>query len=112
MTPVARRVRRPRGPLVERPVQAGTIRRIGVISYGMYIYHIFAVLVATSIVRRLPSRFPLRPVRAGPRMTAAVAELSFRLYETPFLRLKDSSRPVTPRVGPGGPAPKSEAPAA
>ena len=65
------------------------IRRIGVISYGMYLYHEFVAHLTRSMVggeKTAPffSFFLITLV-----LTVVVAELSFRFYETPFLRLKD-----------------------
>ena len=60
--------------------------RIGVLSYGMYLLHMFVVHFTDALGRRgLPSLmlFPLAVIG-----TVAVAELSYRYYETPFLKLK------------------------
>ena len=62
------------------------LRRIGVVSYGMYLWHMFVehfAHVATS--KGMPSAFFFPAVVLG---SLGVAELSYRLYETPFLRLK------------------------
>jgi peptidoglycan/LPS O-acetylase OafA/YrhL len=69
------------------------LRRIGVISYGMYLYHEFAAHAArVALVKAFGSE------RAAPMglffvltllLTIVAAELSYRFYETPFLKLKD-----------------------
>jgi len=60
--------------------------RIGVLSYGMYLLHMFVVHFTDSLARRgLPHIFLFPLATLG---TIAVAELSYRYYETPFLRLK------------------------
>lgn len=62
------------------------IVRIGVLSYGMYLLHLFVMHFTDKLVEHgLPEAllFPLTVVG-----TIAVAELSYRFYETPFLRLK------------------------
>jgi peptidoglycan/LPS O-acetylase OafA/YrhL len=74
--------------LLNRLFGSWAVRRIGVVSYGMYIYHMFAIHVASALLGKttgLPSVLFLFSVV----LTILVAELSFRLYETPFLRLKD-----------------------
>lgn len=60
--------------------------RIGVLSYGMYLLHMFVGHFTDSLAERgLPKilLFPLATLG-----TVAVAELSYRYYETPFLKLK------------------------
>ncbi len=65
------------------------IRRIGVISYGMYLYHMFVGDVTRRILDRWPSAPPFSSFLLTLAITVVVADLSFRFYETPFLRLKD-----------------------
>lgn len=67
------------------------VARVGAISYGLYIWH----LVGRHVGVEITARFGLGPVAAGwvamPLYIAAaiaIAEISFRYYETPFLRLK------------------------
>jgi peptidoglycan/LPS O-acetylase OafA/YrhL len=67
----------------------GLIRRIGVISYGMYLFHIFVVHFVGEFVERTSLPRAYVPFLLTLVLTAIVAELSFRYYETPFLRLKD-----------------------
>ncbi len=64
------------------------VRRIGVVSYGMYIYHTFAVHVASALLGKATG-LPFVLFLFSVMLTVLIAELSFRLYETPFLRLKD-----------------------
>ena len=64
------------------------IRRIGVISYGMYLYHMWTRHAAVEVLERLSitwagSLFVLCFV-----LTIIAAELSFRFFELPFLKLK------------------------
>lgn len=64
----------------------GPIVRIGVLSYGMYLLHMFVEHYTTKLGDRgLPVilQFPLAVLG-----TYIVAEVSYRYYETPFLRLK------------------------
>ena len=67
------------------------IRRIGEISYGIYLYHLIGLHVANELVARL------MPSGAGADalatliylpITLVMAELSFRLFERRFLMLR------------------------
>ena len=68
------------------------IARMGKISYGIYMYHIGASAIATSALRFLPvpweSGQSLLLFLTGTLVTLLIAELSYRFYETPFLRWK------------------------
>lgn len=59
------------------------VRRAGAISYGLYLWHMLALTVALRVA-------PEGPVSAlvATIVTVVVAELSFRFFEQPFLRLK------------------------
>ena len=74
---------------LNRLLGSRAVRRIGVISYGMYLYHMFAAHVARWIVGPESSAPPFTFFLVTLTLTVAAAELSFRFYETPFLRLKD-----------------------
>jgi peptidoglycan/LPS O-acetylase OafA/YrhL len=65
------------------------VRRIGVISYGMYLYHEFVVHVVRLILGSEKTAPPFSFFLVTSALTILVAELSFRFYETPFLKLKD-----------------------
>jgi peptidoglycan/LPS O-acetylase OafA/YrhL len=65
------------------------LRRIGVISYGMYLYHVFAIMIVAILVKRASLPQSIVPFMLSLALTILAAELSFRYYETPFLRLKD-----------------------
>ena len=64
------------------------IRRIGQISYGLYLYH----LIGLDLVNRfMPTALTANPYFVFVSYFAvavAIAEVSFRYYETPFLRLR------------------------
>ena len=65
------------------------VRRIGVVSYGMYLYHEFAAHVVRVLIgsdQTLPRLVTFALTLA---LTIGIAEVSYRFYETPFLRLKD-----------------------
>ncbi|HEY0007115.1 MAG TPA: acyltransferase [Tepidisphaeraceae bacterium] len=81
--------------LFNRAFGFNVIRRIGVISYGIYLFHMFVdpfvnAMLKKTVVPEMFVRFFLTLA-----LTALLAELSFRFFETPFLRLKD-------RLGQGG----------
>ena len=64
---------------------------MGKISYGIYMYHIGAFAIATSALRFLPVPWELGQsllFLTGTLVTLLIAELSYRFYETPFLRWK------------------------
>jgi peptidoglycan/LPS O-acetylase OafA/YrhL len=63
------------------------IVRIGVLSYGMYLWHVFAIEACTRALPRLHlSNAWLFPATAA--LTYVIAELSYRYYESFFLRRK------------------------
>lgn len=77
--------------------------RIGVISYGMYLYHQLARHGVESLQRALGLDSPLLLFVGCSLLTIAVAEASFRLFEAPFTRLRrrfrsgERSAAVTPQ---------------
>jgi peptidoglycan/LPS O-acetylase OafA/YrhL len=82
----------------------GPVARIGQISYGIYLFHLIALHVATVLMARLD----LAPVATNWAVTVlyvpiaiAIAEISFRYYETPIRRLRP------PAAGGGRPAESS-----
>lgn len=69
--------------------------RIGMISYGIYLLHMPVRLIGFELV----DRFRLEPVPGALFIitligTLVAAELSFRYFETPFLRLKERWKPA------------------
>lgn len=76
------------------------IRRIGVVSYGIYLLHLIALHIATSITARLfgapENQMPLfLLLYVG--LSWLMAEISFRFYETPFLSLRHKPLGVVAR---------------
>ena len=68
---------------------------VGVISYGLYIFHGF-LMSAFSHHQEAFQKMPvLLPVTAF-AVTFSVAWISYRFYEQPFLRLKDRWAPTRP----------------
>lgn len=76
---------------LRRPLGLWPLKRMGMISYGMYLYHMWCLHVVRQGLRASGLDYEVRqwifPI-AGLLLTVAVAELSFRLIETPILRLK------------------------
>lgn len=71
---------------------ASRLRHLGKISYGLYIYHLWAMFLVVDLARRLLHQndwpYALIFVAALP-LTVAVAHLSYKYFEAPFLRLKE-----------------------
>jgi peptidoglycan/LPS O-acetylase OafA/YrhL len=77
------------------------VARIGQISYGVYLYHLFALAVAYQVVEALglSETVWILPLMAG--ISIAMAELSFRTYEAWFMRLRDTGLgQAKPRAAP------------
>jgi peptidoglycan/LPS O-acetylase OafA/YrhL len=65
------------------------IARIGEVSYGIYLYHMLGLALARSINQQLGIDFHGYGLFiTGSFLVYFIAELSFRFYEQPFLRLK------------------------
>ena len=61
---------------------------LGRISYGMYLYHMILLHFVMIALARLNMSWPWLTFIVLTVTTIIVAELSYRFYETPFLRLK------------------------
>jgi peptidoglycan/LPS O-acetylase OafA/YrhL len=65
--------------------------RLGVISYGIYLYHLWVITIVVAVA----GRFLAGELASGPMFfagtigTIAVAEASYRWIEQPFLRIKE-----------------------
>jgi peptidoglycan/LPS O-acetylase OafA/YrhL len=70
---------------IAKILQIRPVARIGEISYGVYVYHL-PLLLGLSLIG-LPK---LWLFVTWAMATAIVSELSFRFFETPFLKLKDT----------------------
>ena len=64
----------------------GPVVRIGALSYGMYLLHMFVVHVTSALAEDQVLRYFAFPATAI--ITWLAAEVSYRYFETPFLRLK------------------------
>ena len=87
---------------VMRPFFAARpIARVGEISYGLYLYHLIGLHFATVIAGHLPlgpGGAPWVVTLLFAAISIAIAEISFRWFETAFLKLKDR-RPAAQGVG-------------
>ena len=64
------------------------VARIGAISYSIYLFHIHGIIIANKILDMVDMREQLFVFSLSMLITVVMAELSFRLYEAPFLKLK------------------------
>jgi len=62
--------------------------RLGVISYGVYLFHTHAIVAGEFLLTRLGVHQTFAPFVVGLLLSCIVAELSFRCFETPILRIK------------------------
>lgn len=67
-------------------------KRLGQISYGMYVYHMFALHIVRVLVERFNLSGDYYLFIIGFVITTIAAELSFRLYESPILSLNKRFR--------------------
>ena len=77
----------------------GPARYLGKISYGIYVYHLAALVIAAKLVLRLGVSSPAIEAALALGITIALAATSYRFLERPFLVMKEqfarvSSRPA------------------
>lgn len=65
-------------------LRAPIVARMGAISYGLYLWHMLAQTLAFRVIRELSWTQALLSIA----LTFLLAEVSFRWFETPFLRVK------------------------
>jgi peptidoglycan/LPS O-acetylase OafA/YrhL len=70
------------------------IAHMGVVSYGMYLLHMLALNVVRRVLERLGISQPWAPLFGTLALSLAAASLSYRYYESFFLRLKDRYGPA------------------
>ena len=83
-----------------RLARSAVLRYLGKISYGLYVYHMFAFWVTQKLISRYYP-FLRSPIYAFIALVVTIgcASLSYRFLESPFLRLKGRytyipSRPI------------------
>jgi len=62
--------------------------RVGVISYGVYLFHIHGIVIAKKLLHQIGIEEGPIIFLVGYSVTILMAETSYRLYEMPFLKLK------------------------
>ena len=70
---------------------SGPFLYLGRISYGLYVFHLFALQGCESVLRHVHlshDMYPLVHLPFAMAVTVCLAALSYRFLETPFLRLK------------------------
>jgi peptidoglycan/LPS O-acetylase OafA/YrhL len=76
-----------------------SIRYLGKISYGLYVYHLPCLTVVSKMVLRfLKHDSPLADFASGLPFTIGVAAISYRFFESPFLRMKERFEIVKSRA--------------
>jgi peptidoglycan/LPS O-acetylase OafA/YrhL len=65
------------------------LARVGVVSYGMYLLHMISINLMRTALSRLGVENPSLTFAMSVAVTYLIAEASYRIYETPFLRLKN-----------------------
>lgn len=69
-------------------MQLSLMRKIGAVSYGMYLFHTFVIVGIEKFEHRLPFSSPVLLFLIATAGTTFLAEMSFRYFENPILRLK------------------------
>ena len=64
------------------------VKRIGTVSYGIYLLHIISIVIVTKILNRFGVDYEIFVFLLGALLSIILAEISFRFYERPFLQLK------------------------
>lgn len=79
------------GKVLEHPI----LRYLGRISYGLYIYHMVAVMATLNLAVHMGITSDLVTYPAVFALTIAMSALSYKYFESYFLRLKGRYRPHT-----------------
>lgn len=81
-------------------LRARILSRIGVVSYGMYLLHMLAVNSVRMILPRFGIDSPILTFVLALLLAYTSAEISYRMFESPILRLKSRFRGGASRVVP------------
>lgn len=65
------------------------VARVGHVSYGVYLYHILALAVVDALMRKAGLSIDSVRFVATLALAVTLAEVSYRFWETPFLKVKD-----------------------
>lgn len=82
-----------------RLLETRPIARIGTISYGMYLYHLWVMLLAAVALDRLGLGSAVALFVPTLLLTAAVAEMSYRFFERPIIDFSHRWRGRSPVNG-------------
>jgi len=74
---------------LQRVLKWPPMRSIGVVSYGMYLLHPFLIGHSADALIKIGLKHPAFHFIGCTAATYVVAQASFRLYERPFLRIKE-----------------------
>jgi|GEM_PF-967229 len=80
------------GHILKALMSYAPIKRLGKISYGMYVYHMFALHIVRELLYRYGIPLDYALFVFGLPLSILIAECSFRLYETPILSLSHRFR--------------------
>ena len=69
-------------------MQLKFMRKIGAVSYGIYLFHMFVITGIKKLEHRLPFSSPVLVFLLATAGATLLAEISFRYFENPILRLK------------------------
>jgi peptidoglycan/LPS O-acetylase OafA/YrhL len=74
-------------------LESRILARIGIVSYGLYLYHLWALHVARFFLTREQINEPLLLFAITLPVSLVMAEISFRLFESPILAFAHRFRP-------------------
>jgi peptidoglycan/LPS O-acetylase OafA/YrhL len=74
------------------------LSRTGVISYGIYVYHVPVLIGLKWLLGTFAENHPLATFFVYVSVVFVVSELSFRFVEKPFLSMRNLTRRTTSRV--------------
>jgi peptidoglycan/LPS O-acetylase OafA/YrhL len=75
------------------------LRYLGKISYGLYIYHLPCLLLSVFLSRKLVSHYvSLSAIGMAFPLTLGLAAISYRYFESPFLKMKEHFEIVKSRT--------------
>ncbi len=73
---------------LDRPLNLPPLRVLGIISYGMYLFHMWVLHMVSTAMVKGGVESPWLRFAGCLLLTAAVAGVSYRYFEMPFLKLK------------------------